>query len=71
MSNEELSGLMPGWLGVKDYSAAPILASKIADVCSNVFNNDCLITFLYTTREKSSWLESAYAHQIVNKSQAT
>lgn len=67
VSGEELSGHMPGRPDIADYSAAPILASTYATAIAARFPQT-EIAFLFTTRTRDAWLESAYWEHVKSSS---
>lgn len=67
LSAEELAGHLPGREALADYGAAPDLAAEMARVVAAVFPGVELV-FLYTTRDPSAWLESAYWEHVKSSS---
>ena len=68
LSRESFSGAMPGhldWRGrrVRRYAPAAIpLARTLVAELRRRFGPDARIEFLYTTRDRESWLNSVYGH---------
>lgn len=63
MSSERLSGHMPGRLGLPDYSSVPPLMLAMDRAVSRAFPKHDVIYYV-STRERSSWLQSAYAQHV-------
>lgn len=63
LSAEELSGHLPGRAGLADFSAAPVLAARMAAIAARRFPG-VEIVFFYSTRAPEAWLESAYWHHV-------
>lgn len=63
ISCEGLSGHLPGWPGVVDYSAAPVILSYLVGFLSNRFATDDVQVTL-STRDPIHWLWSAYRHHL-------
>ena len=64
ISEESLSGRMPGRDGQLDYGTTPILMARAEDVICDVFGAEAEVIFCFTTREPSSWLKSTYKHNL-------
>ncbi|AKS47298.1 hypothetical protein SAMN05444287_3061 [Octadecabacter temperatus] len=64
ISEESLSGRMPGRDGQLDYSATPTLMARVEDVICDVFGAEAEVIFCFTTREPKSWLKSTYKHNL-------
>lgn len=67
LSAEELSGHLPGRGDLRDYSAAPTLATTMAQVVGQVFP-EAEIVFYYSTRAPDAWLRSAYWEHVKSSS---
>ena len=63
ISCEGLMGHLPGWPGVDSYSAAPTLASCALGYLYDRYPR-ARVRLLYTTRDATSWLFSAYRHHL-------
>ncbi len=63
LSAEELSGHLPGRGDLVDFSAAPVLAARMAAIAARRFPG-VEILFFYSTRAPGAWLESAYWHHV-------
>ena len=63
ITHEGLSGHMPGWPGVMDYGATPVLYAYYAEYLAARFPNHD-VSVVLTTRAADGWLWSAYRHQI-------
>ena len=63
LSSESLCGYIPGRNGVQDYSAAPDLLTTIGTAFSQTCP-DTKLTYLFSTRNAESWLESCYAQHL-------
>jgi phosphoribosylcarboxyaminoimidazole (NCAIR) mutase len=63
ISCEGLSGHVPGWPGVPDYSAMPVLLQYLTGYLAERFPAAGLRVVL-TTREAQGWLFSAYRHHL-------
>lgn len=61
ISCEALVGRMPGRENVTAFDAAVGLAKDMVNVAEKHFG-DLDLTLLYTTRERDSWMRSAYSH---------
>lgn len=66
VSCEGLSGHLPGWPGVPDYSAVPALAGYLAGYFSETFPTADL-RVVFTTRKAEDWLFSAYRHHLMGQ----
>ncbi|MBI1417583.1 MAG: hypothetical protein GC146_10215 [Limimaricola sp.] len=66
LSCEGLSGHLPGWPGVADYSAAPETIGFIAGWLAARFPHAELSVVL-TTRDAEGWLYSAYRHHLLGQ----
>ncbi|HCP81573.1 MAG TPA: hypothetical protein DIT67_08240 [Octadecabacter sp.] len=64
ISEESLSGRMPGRDGQLDYSATPTLMARAEDVICDIFGAEAEVIFCFTTREPQSWLNSTYKHNL-------
>jgi len=64
ISEESLSGRMPGRDGQLDYSATPILMSRAEDVICDIFGTEAEVIFCFTTRDPKTWLKSTYKHNL-------
>lgn len=67
LSAEELSGHMPGRGDLADYSAAPILAERMARDAASIWP-EAEICFVYSTRAPQDWLTSAYWEHVKSSS---
>ncbi len=63
VSCEALCGHLPGWPNVDTYSAAPVTVSYVANYLAEHFGA-IETKVVLTTRERSSWLFSAYRHHL-------
>ncbi len=63
ISCEGLAGHLPGWPGVRDYSAVPTLMTYIAGYLAERFP-DAQVKLIFTTRNAHDWLYSAYRHHL-------
>ncbi|MEN8839698.1 MAG: hypothetical protein ABF288_01115 [Octadecabacter sp.] len=64
ISEENLSGRMPGRDGQLDYSTTPILMARAEDVICDIFGAEAEVIFCFTTRDPKSWLRSTYKHNL-------
>ena len=64
ISEERLSGRMPGRDGQLDYCATPTLMARAEDVICDIFGVEAEVIFCFTTREPKSWLKSTYKHNL-------
>ncbi len=67
LSRETFVGVMPGhrdWRGrtLQDFSAAIPLCQDVIRCLTQRFGKDTEIEFLFTTRERESWIRSVYGH---------
>lgn len=62
VSNEDLLGCFPGSYGVKNYSAAPILAKTLAETIQAILPQNSHLTIYCSVREQRAWIRSAYQH---------
>lgn len=67
LSAEELSGHLPGRDDLRDYSATPILAARMAKIATQVYPNAELVFFL-STRAPDPWIKSAYWQHVKSSS---
>ncbi len=58
ISDENLSGQMPGRNGQMGYSATPALMSRTEDAICDVFGVETDVVFVFTTRAPEAWLKS-------------
>lgn len=63
LSSESLCGYIPGRNGVQDYSAAPDLLAAISTAFAQTLP-DAKLTYIFSTRNAESWLESCYAQHL-------
>lgn len=63
ITHEGLSGHMPGWPGVADYGAVPVLYAYYAEYLAERFPHHEL-ELVVTTRRAEDWIWSAYRHQL-------
>lgn len=63
LSDESLSGRMPGYPGVTAYEAAVPLMERIAGAITD-FYPDPDLTFILTTRAPDAWLRSTWKHAV-------
>lgn len=64
LASEELCGHIPGRGETVDYSAAPALMRRLADVLERRFGSALDLTFLFTLRAPDAWLRSAWGEQV-------
>ncbi|MCF2904849.1 hypothetical protein L0666_07610 [Octadecabacter sp. CECT 8868] len=64
ISDENLSGRMPGRDGQPNYEAAPALMARAETVIREVFGTDADVVFQFTTRAPDAWLRSSYKHNL-------
>ncbi|MGJ8611804.1 MAG: hypothetical protein ACSHWY_11955 [Octadecabacter sp.] len=64
ISDENLSGRMPGRDGQMDYGATPALMARTEDVICDVFGVETDVIFVFTTRAPDAWLHSTYKHNL-------
>ncbi|NNU79708.1 hypothetical protein HMH01_04560 [Halovulum dunhuangense] len=64
ISAERLSGLMPGRKGAWSFAVAPELAVETLRAVRAVWGADADVTFVYTTRKRDAWINSAWRHQV-------
>lgn len=64
ISEEELSGRMPGREGHLDYRATPTLMVRTENVIRDVFGPKTEVIFCFSTRDPKSWLKSTYKHNL-------
>jgi hypothetical protein len=63
VSSEGLSGHLPGWPGVPDYAAVPMMTSYIVGYFGETFPT-ADVRVVFTTRDGEGWLFSAYRHHL-------
>lgn len=63
ISCEALSGHLPGWPGVVNYGAAPVLYNYLIAYLAATFGTDD-IRMVLTTRDPDEWTFSAYRHHL-------
>ena len=66
ISCEALSGHLPGWPGVEDYAAAPVIATFLTGYLAERFAG-AEIVVAYTTRAPEAWLNSAWRHHLAGQ----
>ncbi|MBU2994280.1 hypothetical protein Q4555_07105 [Octadecabacter sp. 1_MG-2023] len=64
ISDENLSGRMPGRDGQPDYGSTPALMARAEQVIRDVFGADSDVVFQFTTRAPDAWLRSSYKHNL-------
>lgn len=64
ISDENLSGRMPGRDRQLDYNATPALMARAEDVICDVFGAEADVVFQFTTRAPHDWLRSTYKHNL-------
>ncbi|MCF2871056.1 hypothetical protein L0664_08255 [Octadecabacter sp. G9-8] len=64
ITDERLSGRMPGRDGQVGYPAAPALLARAEDVICDVFGTEADVVFHFSTRDPLSWLHSTYKHNL-------
>lgn len=64
ISDENLSGRIPGRLGQEGYDAAPVLMETLVEVVKQKIGEDADIRFVYTLRDPKEWLRSAWFHSL-------
>ena len=64
ISDENLSGRMPGRDGQMGYTATPELMARTEDAICDVFGVETDVVFLFTTRAPDAWLRSTYKHNL-------
>ena len=64
ISAEDLSGTMPGYRGIANYSAAADLAEDVVDALRHHFGADVPINLLYTVRGRDAWMRSLWARHV-------
>lgn len=60
ISTEDLSGYMPGRLGIQTYAAAATIAAHTGAAAYSTFGDNLDLTFFYSTRAPAPWLSSSY-----------
>ncbi|WP_170423176.1 hypothetical protein [Ruegeria arenilitoris] len=60
ISNEELSGLIPGRKGVWSYAQTHVLSRALLDEVLRLTGEKDRIIFLFTTRNADEWIRSTY-----------
>ncbi len=60
MSSEDLSGHMPGRLGLERYDAAELIMPQIAEAALMRFGAEADLRFYFSTRAPDPWLRSAW-----------
>ena len=66
ISEENLSGRMPGRDGVLSYAATPTLMARTEDVICDIFGVETDVVFHFTTRAPDTWLRSTYKHNLTS-----
>lgn len=64
ISDENLSGRMPGRDGQAGYDATPALMERAEDIICDVFGAEADVVFHFTTRAPDSWLRSTFKHNL-------
>lgn len=64
ISDENLSGRMPGRDGQLDYGATPALMARAEHAIHDVFGAEADVQFHFTTRAPAAWLLSTYKHNL-------
>ncbi|PWG18610.1 hypothetical protein [Salibaculum griseiflavum] len=64
ISDENLSGRMPGREGQAGYGGAPDLMAAMVRVIRRFMEKDADIHFVFTTRDPEDWLRSTWMHNL-------
>ena len=65
ISDENLSGHIPGRHGTTGYDQCPALIERLVDVVREVLDEDADLRFVFTTRDRDSWLRSVWMHNLM------